>query len=74
MPMSAKHLRKKYAAFGDVTAFEECEGLEAAVNKAKENATEGDCVLLSPMCASFDMFMDYEHRGRVFKEIVHRLK
>lgn len=60
-------------AFDALTGFEECEGLEEAVVKAKQNATDGDCILLSPMCASFDMFNDFEHRGRVFKEIVHRL-
>jgi UDP-N-acetylmuramoylalanine--D-glutamate ligase len=33
----------------------------------------GDVVLLSPACASFDWFDNYEHRGKVFKEIVHAL-
>ena len=61
-------------AFDTVTCFEECEGLEEAVVKARQSASEGDCVLLSPMCASFDMFSDFEQRGRVFKEIVSRLK
>ena len=41
-----------------------------AVNKAKEVATEGDVVLLSPACASFDMFSGYEHRGDMFMQIV----
>jgi UDP-N-acetylmuramoylalanine--D-glutamate ligase len=53
--------------------FEESVNLEDAVNKAFYKAQPGDCVLLSPMCASFDMFSSYEERGRVFKEIVHRL-
>ncbi|MFN8367794.1 MAG: UDP-N-acetylmuramoyl-L-alanine--D-glutamate ligase [Candidatus Kapaibacterium sp.] len=47
--------------------------MEDAVQKAKENAHNGDAVLFSPACKSFDMFMNYEHRGHVFKEIVNAL-
>ncbi len=47
--------------------------LENAVHSASESATTGDIVLLAPACASFDQFENYEHRGRVFKEIVHSL-
>ena len=61
-------------AFDDLVNLEECEGLEEAVRKAARNASEGDCVLLSPMCASFDMFRDFEERGRVFKDIVNKLR
>ena len=46
---------------------------EEAVLLARSCAREGENVLLSPACASFDMFQDYEERGRVFKEIVSRL-
>lgn len=60
-------------AFDELIDLQECEGLEEAVTKAKQNASKGDCVLLSPMCASFDMFADFEERGRVFKEIVNKL-
>lgn len=48
--------------------------MEDAVKKAFLDAEEGDCVLLSPMCASFDMFRNFEERGRVFKEIVRALE
>jgi UDP-N-acetylmuramoylalanine--D-glutamate ligase len=47
--------------------------LEQAVELAYENAHSGDVVLLAPGCASFDMFDDFEHRGRVFKERVNAL-
>jgi UDP-N-acetylmuramoylalanine--D-glutamate ligase len=47
--------------------------MEDAVKKAYLNAAAGDCVLLSPMCSSFDMFLSYEDRGKVFKKIVNRL-
>ncbi len=47
--------------------------MEEAVRLATEAAAPGDIVLLSPACASFDMFDNYEHRGKVFKELVHNL-
>ena len=47
---------------------------ELAVRRAFERARAGGAVLLSPSCASFDMFDDYEARGRIFKEIVGRLE
>ena len=47
---------------------------EKAVRMAFDRAPEGGTVLLSPSCASFDMFEDYEARGRIFKEIVNRLE
>jgi UDP-N-acetylmuramoylalanine--D-glutamate ligase len=47
--------------------------LENAVSKAKEWATSGDVVLLSPACASFDLFKNYEDRGDQFKDTVNRL-
>jgi UDP-N-acetylmuramoylalanine--D-glutamate ligase len=46
------------------------ETLENAIRKAHAAAQPGDVVLLAPACASFDQFKSYEHRGRVFKEIV----
>lgn len=47
--------------------------MEAAVLLAAENARDGDFVLLSPACASFDMFSDFGHRGRVFTQAVEAL-
>ncbi len=47
--------------------------MEDAVKLAKDAAAPGDIVLLSPACASFDMFDNYEHRGKVFKELVNQL-
>jgi UDP-N-acetylmuramoylalanine--D-glutamate ligase len=49
------------------------ETLENAIRKAHAVAQPGDIVLLAPACASFDQFKNYEHRGRVFKEIVRGL-
>ncbi|HEX4946019.1 MAG TPA: UDP-N-acetylmuramoyl-L-alanine--D-glutamate ligase [Blastocatellia bacterium] len=45
-----------------------------AVKLGKELAQAGDVVLLAPACASFDMFDNYEHRGRVFKEAVNAIR
>jgi UDP-N-acetylmuramoylalanine--D-glutamate ligase len=58
------------AGFSSIT---EAGTLREAVEKARDLADKGWSVLLSPACASFDMFKDYEERGRVFKEIVHNL-
>jgi len=49
------------------------ESLQSAVLSASQEARGGEIVLLSPACASFDMFDNYEHRGRVFKEAVFNL-
>jgi UDP-N-acetylmuramoylalanine--D-glutamate ligase len=46
------------------------ETLENAIRKAHATAQAGDIVLLAPACASFDQFKSYEHRGKLFKEIV----
>jgi UDP-N-acetylmuramoylalanine--D-glutamate ligase len=49
------------------------ETLENAIRRASAVAQPGDIVLLAPACASFDQFQNYNHRGRVFKEVVHSL-
>ena len=48
--------------------------LEEAVKKAAEVAKPGEAVLLSPACASWGMFKDYEERGRIFKSLVNELR
>ncbi len=55
-----------------VTAIR-CRSLEEAVVVASQHAREGEAVLLSPACASFDMFRDYKHRGEVFASAVRAL-
>jgi UDP-N-acetylmuramoylalanine--D-glutamate ligase len=49
------------------------ESLEEAVKVCAGKAQSGDAVLLSPACASWDMFKSYEERGRIFKDLVHKL-
>ncbi len=53
--------------------FDRCGDLSTAVAAAASAAQEGDVVLLSPACASFDMFRDYEHRGEAFAAAVRGL-
>ena len=48
-------------------------GMQDAIHLAKKHAKRGEIVLLSPACSSFDMFEDYEHRGKVYKETVAKL-
>jgi len=65
---------KMRGIFEKYVAAEEKDSLEEAVFAAYKSASPGDCVLLSPMCSSFDMFTGYKHRGRVFREAVKKLK
>jgi UDP-N-acetylmuramoylalanine--D-glutamate ligase len=55
-------------------AIERAGTIERAVETASHAARPGDIVLLAPACASFDQFQNYEHRGRVFKDLVHQLE
>lgn len=61
------------AVIDGAAPYEKVESLEMAVRRAAEIAQPGDAVLLSPACASFDMFDNYEHRGQVFMDLVKRL-
>jgi UDP-N-acetylmuramoylalanine--D-glutamate ligase len=58
------------AALEKKLLLDEALTLQEAVHKAYSKAKAGDCVLLSPMCSSFDMFRNYEERGMVFKQAV----
>lgn len=65
---------KIHAAFGDfVPAIVDTKSMKEAVRAAYYLAKNGDVVLLSPACASFDLFENYEDRGRQFKEQVRNL-
>jgi UDP-N-acetylmuramoylalanine--D-glutamate ligase len=65
---------KLHAFFdGKVSVIEEAKSMEEAVSKAYRLAQKGDTVLLSPCCASFDLFKNYEDRGDQFKQYVRRL-
>ncbi|MEX0856605.1 MAG: UDP-N-acetylmuramoyl-L-alanine--D-glutamate ligase [Balneolaceae bacterium] len=56
-----------------VPNFVKAETMGGAVRAARKTAKRGEVVLLSPACASFDMFDSYEHRGKIFKEEVNKL-
>jgi UDP-N-acetylmuramoylalanine--D-glutamate ligase len=55
------------------TPIVEAKTMDAAIAHAFQAAAPGDTVLLAPACASFDQFRSYEHRGEVFKQLVHQL-
>ena len=61
------------AALGDLAPVDYAATLEEAVQLAAAAGQPGDTVLLSPACASFDMFNDYKHRGDCFIEAFRRL-
>ncbi len=64
---------KVYNFFHKIVKVELKISLEEVINSASKEARDGDVVLLSPACASFDMFDNYEHRGTIFKEAVNNL-
>lgn len=59
---------------GDAVRLRSCGSLKSALEVAHSNAQPGDVVLLSPGCASFDQFENFEHRGNVFRRLVQELK
>ena len=60
-------------ALAGIVPVDRCLSLRDAVERARAAAAPGDTVLLAPACSSFDMFRDYAHRGRSFKDEVRRL-
>ncbi len=72
-PIVEAHLRSEPCPNGALR-IENSGTLGDAIRAAQREARPGDTVLLAPACASFDQFENYEHRGRVFKEIVNSLK
>jgi UDP-N-acetylmuramoylalanine--D-glutamate ligase len=66
--------QKLRAAFAGAVNVEECATLEDAVFYSRKAASAGDAVMLVPMCTSYDMFKNFEERGRAFKTIVQNLK
>lgn len=66
-PIIAEHL-------ADAVRQIPCGDLASAIKIAARDAEPGDVVLLAPACASFDQFENFEHRGRVFKQLVGELK
>ena len=64
---------KVFNFFHNIVKVELKVSLEEVISSASKEARNGDVVLLSPACASFDMFDNYEHRGKVFKEAVNNL-
>ena len=68
--------KEKIAECAKKHGFEDvilCDTFEQAIDTCYANAVSGDAVLLSPACASWGMFSDYEERGRIFKEYVRNL-
>ena len=61
------------SALADIVPIKRAASLDEAVNLAAKEAKTGDVVLLSPACASLDMFRDFNHRGEVFTDVVNAL-
>ena len=69
-----KAMIRSAAEAAGFTAISEADSMRDAVFMAHEIASPGDVVVLTPACASFDMFKSFEHRGQVFKDAVMEIK
>jgi UDP-N-acetylmuramoylalanine--D-glutamate ligase len=67
----ARHLLAD--AFGGHIPFVLAQDMKGAVSQAFSSSKPGDVILLAPACSSFDMFSDYHHRGKIFRQEVERL-
>jgi UDP-N-acetylmuramoylalanine--D-glutamate ligase len=65
---------KMVAAYKDIVEYECFSDFENAVVKAYRDSKSGDNIVLSPACASYDMFKNFEHRGQTFKDIVRKIR
>jgi len=72
--MGAENMKLREAFEGVAKKILEMDNMEEAVTAAHSLAEKGDVVLLSPACASFDLFKNYEDRGNQFKSSVKLLK
>jgi UDP-N-acetylmuramoylalanine--D-glutamate ligase len=79
-----KHARKIYLigeaaedmqqAFAKVTKMQKCDSFGKAIKTAFAESEKGDKIVLSPACTSYDMFKNFEERGKAFKKVVEELK
>ena len=69
-----EEIRKATKWISEKLKYEKDMSLAGAIEQAYQLARTGDNILLSPACSSFDMFTDYEDRGRKFKKAVMELK
>jgi UDP-N-acetylmuramoylalanine--D-glutamate ligase len=73
MALIGEAKERMFSALGGLTECVRLGSLEEAVRWARSKARPGEIVLLSPACSSYDMFANYQERGRRFKELVHAL-
>ncbi len=73
LTLDSSKIRSEYESIVGKDKIVDCKSAQEAVSAAAEFADAGDVVLLSPCCASFDLFKNYEDRGEKFKEAVRNL-